>query len=351
MKILVTAVLLVIATLMLASPGVMAQGDTLPQSPFVTFFRDTTFTTTYNGQPVPVGSIITAFDQSDTWCGIDTVTVEGTYGFMGVVGDDSQSPEDEGADPGEQIKFKINGLDATVNSGDDTFTDKAQKSVSLSANTVTVAMAGINFPSPIALAPGDTGMIKVDVRNDGNGTDFYGVNLTMSIDDTVSNPGNFDWKKIEPDTVVYADPGETASVYFSIAAPLFSSDTVNVVSYSVYSNIDTSVTVDGTVDVFMSITDVDDPDLNLPGSFTLAQNYPNPFNPSTTIAFNLSSRTQVRFQVFDVLGRVVESRELGTLPAGPHEIEYEPVGQASGVYFYRLITESMAETKKMVLIK
>jgi len=326
--------------------------DVIP-TPFFTSFFDSTFSSTYNGQLLPVGSIIGAFDPSGVFCGVDTVRTEGTFGFMPVYGDDPLSTGvDEGAEAGENISFKINGIDAVVTAGDSTWADdRTNRSITILATPLSVAISPITLPSPLAVAPGGTGTLQVDVRNDGNGLDFYGVKLTMSIDDTVSNPDNFNWKKFEPDSLVYADPGETVSVFFSIQAPLFSSDTVNNVSYTVFSNVDTTVTVTGAVDIFMSITDVDDPRLSLPGAFTLAQNYPNPFNPSTTIAFNLSSRSAVSFDVFDALGRRVQHRDLGSLPAGPHEVEYESDGLSSGVYFYRLISESMSETKKMVLLK
>ena len=89
----------------------------------------------------------------------------------------------------------------------------------------------------------------------------------------------------------------------------------------------------------------------LPGGFTLYQNYPNPFNPTTTIAFSLPTRSRVELQVIDVLGRSVETRELGQLPAGDHQYEYDASNLASGVYFYRVITDTGNQTRKMVLVK
>jgi hypothetical protein len=190
----------------------------------------------------------------------------------------------------------------------------------------------------------------VQVQNDGDGLDFYGVKLSMT---HTSGTGNFDWESFEPDSVVYAGVGETVSVYFSARAPIFSApdDTVNTVSYTVYSKLDTTVTVTGNFDMVMTLTDVDEGELVLPGSFALYQNYPNPFNPTTTIAYQLPTSSRVRLDVYDVLGRVVESRDLGLLSAGEGQIEFDGSDLASGVYFYRLSSETSAKTRKMILLK
>lgn len=88
----------------------------------------------------------------------------------------------------------------------------------------------------------------------------------------------------------------------------------------------------------------------------LAQNVPNPFNPTTTIAFSLPETRHVSLTVFSADGRPVQTLVSKTLPAGPHEIEWngrDARGHtvASGVYFYRLQAGSFWRTRKMVLLK
>lgn len=83
----------------------------------------------------------------------------------------------------------------------------------------------------------------------------------------------------------------------------------------------------------------------------LEQNYPNPFNPGTTIRFTLLSTSNVTLQIYDLNGRLVRTLAEGEFASGPHEIRFEPTGLASGVYFYRLITDRKSLTKKMLLIK
>ncbi len=78
---------------------------------WVNFFSSNT--TTFLGQPVPVGAVIAAFDPQGVQCGEFTVVAEGKYGLMACYRDDPATPEDEGPQPGEPISFKINGLPAT----------------------------------------------------------------------------------------------------------------------------------------------------------------------------------------------------------------------------------------------
>lgn len=89
----------------------------------------------------------------------------------------------------------------------------------------------------------------------------------------------------------------------------------------------------------------------LPVHFSLGQNYPNPFNPSTTISFNLSSRSFVFVKVFDLFGREVATVVSEELPAGTYARQWNAAGLASGVYFYRLQAGSFSETKKLTLLR
>ena len=325
----------------------MAQ-DVIP-TPFFTSFYDST--STFDGQPLVPGTIIEAYDPSGVLCGRDTVRIAGHYGFMAVYGDDPNSTGvDEGAEAGDTITFKINGRVATVTFGDPVWQDQAIKRVALSATSSTVAVTGIDLPTSQAVAPGDTITFRVRVRNDGDGLDFYGVKLSMSIPDDGTQ---FGWKAWEPDSMVYAQPGQEVDVFFTIRAAVFSPDTVNTISFSVYSHLDTTVTVDGSFDLFLTITDVDDGDpfALLPEGFALGQNYPNPFNPTTTIPFSLPAASQVRLEIFNTLGQLVDARDLGWLPAGDQAVEYDASALASGVYFYRVTTETTTATRKMMLVK
>jgi hypothetical protein len=89
----------------------------------------------------------------------------------------------------------------------------------------------------------------------------------------------------------------------------------------------------------------------LPTRFELNQNYPNPFNPSTVIEFSLPAAGEVSLDVYNVIGQKVETLVNGSLPAGQHSVEFNASALASGVYFYRLTTETETDSRKMILLK
>ncbi|NOS86391.1 MAG: T9SS type A sorting domain-containing protein, partial [Ignavibacteria bacterium] len=93
-----------------------------------------------------------------------------------------------------------------------------------------------------------------------------------------------------------------------------------------------------------------------PEIYYLSQNYPNPFNPQTKIKFaipsNLKGHTStVRLIIYDLLGREVATLVNEALKPGTYEADWDASNYSSGVYFYKIITESFVETKKMILMK
>lgn len=97
-------------------------------------------------------------------------------------------------------------------------------------------------------------------------------------------------------------------------------------------------------------TSIDDTDL-LPVEFELRQNYPNPFNPSTQITFALPSASEVKLEVYNVVGQRVATLVNAPLNAGYHTVNFDAANLASGLYIYRITAGSFAQTKSMTLIK
>ena len=89
----------------------------------------------------------------------------------------------------------------------------------------------------------------------------------------------------------------------------------------------------------------------VPNEFRLDQNYPNPFNPTTTIAFQLSEATQAKLEIYNIRGQKVVTLVDRYLKVGVHEYQWESDGASSGVYFYRLETSTVTETRRMILLK
>ena len=97
--------------------------------------------------------------------------------------------------------------------------------------------------------------------------------------------------------------------------------------------------------------------LSIPTTYELSQNFPNPFNPATTIRYGLPQADRVTLKIYNLLGK-----EVATLmndeekAAGFHAVIWNgrdhtnrPV--ASGIYIYRIHTETFSKVRKMVLVK
>ena len=90
---------------------------------------------------------------------------------------------------------------------------------------------------------------------------------------------------------------------------------------------------------------------NLPYEFSLLQNYPNPFNAGTAIGFNLPNRSHVRLDVYDILGRKIETLIDKNLSAGYHSLIWNAENKSSGIYFYRITADDQTSTRRMLLVK
>lgn len=94
-----------------------------------------------------------------------------------------------------------------------------------------------------------------------------------------------------------------------------------------------------------------EPGSTIPNEFQLAQNYPNPFNPSTTIAYSLPRAAGVRLAVYNLLGQEVTVLVNGQQQAGSHTVALEGRNLRSGVYIYRLESEGISLSRKMILMR
>jgi len=92
--------------------------------------------------------------------------------------------------------------------------------------------------------------------------------------------------------------------------------------------------------------------------FSLEQNYPNPFNPVTTITYGLQFRSNVKLEIYDILGQIITELINKEQSAGIRNIYWNANKYASGVYIVRLIAEptinkndKFISIKKMILMK
>ena len=91
--------------------------------------------------------------------------------------------------------------------------------------------------------------------------------------------------------------------------------------------------------------------MNGPIEFSLFQNYRNPFNPSTTISFNLPESGKVILKIYNLMGEEIKTLVEGYKDAGIYTVNFNAEGYPSGIYLYKLSTNSFTETIKMLFMK
>ena len=87
--------------------------------------------------------------------------------------------------------------------------------------------------------------------------------------------------------------------------------------------------------------------------YSLSQNYPNPFNPNTKIKFSVGENFtgNTKIIIYDITGSEIITLVNSNLAKGEYETDWDASSYASGMYFYKIVSGSFSETKKMMLIK
>jgi hypothetical protein len=88
-----------------------------------------------------------------------------------------------------------------------------------------------------------------------------------------------------------------------------------------------------------------------PAEFILYQNYPNPFNPSTTIKYSVPEVSNIKIDLYDLLGNKIRTIEEGIKTAGVHFLKFSGEDLSSGVYFVRLSSLINNQYIKIILSK
>jgi hypothetical protein len=91
----------------------------------------------------------------------------------------------------------------------------------------------------------------------------------------------------------------------------------------------------------------------LPGITALGNAYPNPFRQSTNISLAVKEGENASVTIYNIMGQVVRTFSKGQ---GNHLISWDgrdSRGNAcgSGIYFYKLSSSSLNQTKKLIIVK
>jgi hypothetical protein len=88
-----------------------------------------------------------------------------------------------------------------------------------------------------------------------------------------------------------------------------------------------------------------------PQNFKLEGNYPNPFNGSTVIKFSLMEHSDVRLDIINIKGELVDRIAEKGYGSGRHRVLWQPENLSSGAYFYRLSVDGISQVGKTLYIK
>ncbi|MFC1525551.1 T9SS type A sorting domain-containing protein [Candidatus Latescibacterota bacterium] len=93
-----------------------------------------------------------------------------------------------------------------------------------------------------------------------------------------------------------------------------------------------------------------------PATYELGDNYPNPFNPTTSIAFQVPTRSGVSIKIYNLIGQEVRDLAQEEHEPGFHRIEWsgldnEGRAAATGMYLIRMTSNNYVKTKKCLLLR
>ncbi len=91
--------------------------------------------------------------------------------------------------------------------------------------------------------------------------------------------------------------------------------------------------------------------ISAPVLYSLSQNYPNPFNPETRIDYTLKEQQNVSLRVYNMLGEMVQELLNEIKPPRSYSVTFNAFNLPSGIYIYRIQTESFTVNKKMTFLK
>jgi len=92
--------------------------------------------------------------------------------------------------------------------------------------------------------------------------------------------------------------------------------------------------------------------ISLPDRPSIHSLYPNPFNPYLTVSYSLPSETTVSISIYNMLGEKVSTLINDRyLTSGFHRVSWDASAFPSGMYFVKIKTSTIIETKKALLLK
>jgi len=313
---------------------VLLSAQPIPTNEWINFFSTSS---TFNDEPVQVGSVVDAYDPDGVWCGTFTVTTAGQYGFLLVYRDDNITSDiDEGSEPGDSLAFYIDGRYAlTMGPGNPVWIsngDVIQVDLSAYSNYAPVISG---FPTALTFRA-DTS-VTLNLNETVADLDDPDLALHWSVSGNISVTVDIDSETNFAQISAPSDYEGTEILVFEVTDDSLATDTTSV-----------SVIVEAYVSTHFEEA--------IPQHFFLSANYPNPFNPVTYIRYGLSINTNIEMVIWDIQGRIVMKKQILAQTPGWYSEMWtgdDAFGQpvSSGIYFCTLRTGLRSQTIKMTLMR
>ncbi len=89
----------------------------------------------------------------------------------------------------------------------------------------------------------------------------------------------------------------------------------------------------------------------IPTEIIIGHFYPNPVNAAAELDLNISTTSRVSVEIFDQLGRPVETLHDGLLNQGRHVLRWNVSNIASGIYFARIVTIHSVSSRPVLVYR
>ena len=101
---------------------------------------------------------------------------------------------------------------------------------------------------------------------------------------------------------------------------------------------------------FEPTTDIENETV-VPDDFALFQNFPNPFNPTTILKYGLPEESNIKIEIFNMLGQSVGVLVNTEKSAGYYETTWNAENLPSGIYLINISAEGLSSKKSFTQVK
>ncbi|NND70088.1 MAG: T9SS type A sorting domain-containing protein, partial [Rhodothermales bacterium] len=92
--------------------------------------------------------------------------------------------------------------------------------------------------------------------------------------------------------------------------------------------------------------------IDVPNEFVLGSPYPNPFNPSASFTLAIKEQQEVRVELYNMLGQMIEVLHDGVLGSNQtHTFSIDGASLSSGMYLVRIAGDNFTTTQTATLLK